>query len=530
MASYTWNATVGGDWNTAADWSPNGVPGAADDAAFATGGNAYTVTGDAAAASVLVDADTVTFDGALTLGTLAAGGSAGAGGLSATDGASVILDAASFVIDNGGLAFAPGTFLEVDGTLIAQGGTADVALVTGIGANWTDSAAVTLNQLYVNQGGTYAGDVTLADGGTVNIDTSATFGGGTLTLAGSGTLYVANQPGAASGSYGLSEAISVGAGQVLTLASDPGVAVSVGGGIAGAGAVVVNGGSIALDTANSYTGPTVVQDAQLILSGANAGGTGAVFLNNATLSVQADSTGGAPSETVAGVSGANTVIDGVTSAAGSLLVFAGTSSSLNFIGGADAATVVGGLGVLTATGGSGAELIFGGVSGQDVLNTGTGPTTLVSTFGGTLNATGSAANLLVAAGGNTTLSGGSSSGNNIYFTSGAGHTVVEAGSGTSTVVATGAANTVFGATGTQDVFLSGGATQLDFLGGYEGGTNAVVGFNGSNSIQLTNYAAGTAQAVLASAVVANGNTMLTLPDNTHITLYGFTGLTSAAFV
>ena len=47
MASYTWTSGTSGDWNTAADWTPAAVPGAADDVTIdapTTAGAPYTVT------------------------------------------------------------------------------------------------------------------------------------------------------------------------------------------------------------------------------------------------------------------------------------------------------------------------------------------------------------------------------------------------------------------------------------------------------------------------------------------------------
>ncbi len=522
MASYTWNAVTGGDWNTAADWTPARVPGATAHASFATGGNSYTVTGDASAASISVDADDVSFTGALTID--------GSTGLVGTDNAYVDIASTADVTDSGGVDFAAGTFLEVDGLLISGGGVVDVALVTGAGAGWSASAPLTVNQLYVTQGAIFAGDVMLNDGGTVNVDTSATFGTGTLTLAGNGTVYIADAVGAATGTYALSEAVDVTAGNIFSLATDPGVSVSVSGGIAGAGSVAITSGDVNFATPNTYTGGTNVLDATLTLTGAGAAGTGAIFLDNGALTLQADSTGAAGSETVVGAGGNDTVDDTVSAASGSLLVFGSASGTLTFSGGDNNATVVGGAGVLNATGGFGFDAIYGGSSGQDSLVSGTGPTTLVSGSGGTLTALGLAPNTLVAAGGNTTLAGASATGNNTFYVSGTGTTVVEAGSGTSTVVASGAVNSIFGATGTQNVFLSGsGVSQLDFTSGLEGGTNNVVGFSASDSIQLTGYADGAAQAAIASETVAGGNTVLSLADNTHIVLFGFTGVTASTF-
>ncbi len=522
MASYNWKATTGGDWNTAADWAPSGPPGATDAAHFATGGNSYTVTGDASAASITVNADDVSFTGALSID--------GSLGLVGTDNAYVDIASSAFVSDAGNIDFASGSLLEVDGLLISGGGTADVALVTGVAAGWSASAPVTLNQLYVNQGGDFAGDVTLNNGGTVNLDTSAIFGGGTLTLSGNGTLYVADAAGAATGTYAVSEAVDVAAGQIFALASDPGVSVSVSGGIAGDGSVAVTSGDVTFAAANTYTGGTNVVDATLTLMGAGTAGTGAIFLDNGALTLQADSTGAAGSETVVGAGGTDMVDDTVSAASGSLLVFGSPSGTLSFTGGANTASVVGGAGVLDATGGSGSDAIYGGSSGQDLLYTGTGATTLAGAYGGMLTALGGAANTLVAAGGNTTLAGAGSTGDNVFFTSGSGTSVVQAGSGASTVVASGAVNSIYGATGTQEVFLSGsGVTQLDFVSGSEGGSNDILGFNASDSIDLSGYAAGAAQAAVASETVAGGNTILALSDNTQIVLFGYTGVSASTF-
>ena len=516
MATFTWNAVTGGDWNLSTNWTPDGVPTAGDEAVFATGGNSYIVTGAATTLGISVDADQVTFAGALDID---------GGSFSATDYADVVIRAGAHLNDNGSIDFAAGTLLEVDGTLRSGGGAADVAVVSGGRAAWTVGMPLSINQLYVAQDATFSGDVALGDGGTVNIDTSVAFGGGTITLDGNGTVYIANAAGATAGAYALSETVQVAANHILTLAADPGVAASVQGGIGGAGSVLVNGGDVTLAGLSTYTGGTNVDDGTLTLSGGHAAGAGAIFLNDGALTVQADSTGAAGNETVVGAGGDDTV----SALAGSQTVFAGNAATFTFSGGGGQALVVGDAGILDATGGAGADTIYGGSSGQDVLMTGIGPTTLVSNCGGTLTAFGAAANTLVAAGGNTTLSGGGSSGDNLYFTSGTGTTVVEAGSGVSTVVASGAVNSVFGATGTQDVFLSGGVTQLDFLGGFEGGTNAIIGFNAGDSILLTNYQPGEAQNVVVSAVVNSGDTILTLSDSTQIVLFGYTGVTAATF-
>ncbi len=516
MASYSWTATAGGDWNTAKNWVPATVPGAADTALFATGGNLYQVTGDASAACITLDGDNVTFEGQILVGTA---------GLVAENGAYLAIGSNAFIDDSGSLSVDAASFAEVNGVLITGSSTVGTAEVSGFNASWTDAGTVAASQLYVNSGGSFAGNVALADGGSVTLDTSATFGGGTVALAGGGTIYLANAAGTASGSYGLADAITTGpASAALVLASDAGATLDVSGAISGAGFVYVSGGDVSLAAGNSYAGPTVVDAATLTLNGVGAAGASTVFLQNgATLNTLADSNGAAGSETV--VSGG---ADTVNAMAGSLLVY-GSATSLNFQGGTGTSTVVGGAGAVTATGGSGGDTIFGGTSGKDALTTGTGPTLLVGGNGGVLTAIGSANDVLVANAGNTTLVGANATGHDQYFSEGSGNTMIVAGTGNSLVVADGAANTVVGSSGMQTVFLGAGVNQLDFTPGLGGGTSDVIGFGGQDSIRLIDYAASDVQNALANALVTGGSTILTLSDHTQIVLFGFTGLGAGNF-
>jgi hypothetical protein len=520
MTAYTWNAAEGGDLNTATNWSPNGIPDTVDTAIFALGGDQYTVSGDAYLSGITVNADDVTFTG--TIDNYDTGASQG---LTATNGATVNIATGADVADTT-FAFAPGTTLAVEGTLVSNGGTIDAGIVRGAGALWSESGALTLNQLYVNTGATFYADVFLNDGGTISTDTSATFGAGNILLLGNGTFDVANAAGATNSSFGLfTETVEIGAGHVLTLAADPGVTASIAGGISGQGAIDVSGGNYVFTAADSYTGYTQVDTGgSLTLQGTGAAGTGPIFLDSATLITQADTTGAAGSELVVGSTGADTVI----ATAGALLVFGGTASSLTFQGGADASTVIGGAGALIATGGTAGDIIFGGTSGNDSLTTGSGPTTLAG-GGGTLTATGAATDVLVAGSGNTTLNGAASTGNNIYFTGGTAHALVEAGTGTSTILADGAANTITGATGPQNIFLGAGLTTLEFTNGAATGLEKVEGFTASDTIHLANFSPTEVQTILASALVTGGSTFITLSDNTQIALFGFTGLAASNF-
>ena len=518
MADFSWSAAGGGDWNTAADWTQAAVPGAADTAVFDVGAaNPYLVTGDAAIGAIAVVSDAVTFDGQLTVGT---------GGISGSQGAYVAIDGNAFVDDSGALAFAAGSTLEVDGLLVSDGGTLDTVLMTGINSSWSDAATVTLSQLYVYGGASFAGNLVLNDGGSLTVDTGSTFGGGTMSLAGSGTIYVPDASGGLGGVFGFSDAIVTGAaGTSLVLAGDPTAVLDVSGAISGGANVFVSGGTVNLAAGNSYGGVTVVDSATLNLTGVDAAGAGPVFLQDAALNIAADSTGSAGNLVVVGSGGADTV----SASAGFNEVFAGSALSFNFQGGFGGSTVIGGSGVLTATAGAGGDVLFGGTSGLDLLTAGTGPTTLVGGAGGTLVAAGTGGDLLVAAGGNTTLNGGASTGGNLFFTQGSGATTIAAGAGQNVVVAGGANSVIDSASGTLDIFLTGGTSALAFTNGASGGLDVVTGFASGDRISLSGYGANEAQAVLASAVVIGSATFLTLTDNTQISLFGFTGLTAANF-
>lgn len=44
MTTYTWNSTNSGDWNTSANWSPNGIPSTASDYVVISNSGSYTIT------------------------------------------------------------------------------------------------------------------------------------------------------------------------------------------------------------------------------------------------------------------------------------------------------------------------------------------------------------------------------------------------------------------------------------------------------------------------------------------------------
>ena len=192
--------------------------------------------------------------------------------------------------------------------------------------------------------------------------------------------------------------------------------------------------------------------------------------------------------------------------------------------------MVGGAGVVSATGGAAGDLIYGGTSGQDVLNTGVGPTTVVGGAGAQLFATGSANSTLVDGGG-ATLNAAASTGNDTLFGGGAGTSdTITSSAGTSTVVLNGGATELF-TTGIADVFAGGGPLTLAYVSGSSGGLTNVLGFNvATDQISLNGYANGTAAQILATdTVTSSGATILQIPDGDKIVLFGVTNLTAANF-
>ena len=140
--------------------------------------------------------------------------------------------------------------------------------------------------------------------------------------------------------------------------------------------------------------------------------------------------------------------------------------------------------------GTGAATVFGGGDGDVIYVQGT--------------------NQLIRAGaGNETLTGAGASGGNTYF-AGSGNDLIGGGAG---------ADVIFAGTGAATVFGGGGANQFVFKSG--AASRVVLGdFNQSNGdrIVLQGFAPGAAQSALAGARQTAGGTVLTLADNTTITL------------
>jgi hypothetical protein len=199
------------------------------------------------------------------------------------------------------------------------------------------------------------------------------------------------------------------------------------------------------------------------------------------------------------------------------------SGTMYFVNGNSPSTVIGGgSGNAIINGGAGGGLYAGGTGGANVIVGGSGACTMFGSSGSDLLMAGGAqANLLVAGSGNETLTGSGSTGANVMY-AGSGNDLLGGGAGN---------ETFFAGHGNATVIGGSGADLYGFINGLAGGTETVFGFSTAkgDAIALQGYGPGEAQNDLANAVVAGGNTTLTLSDHTQVTFVGVTNLNASAF-
>jgi hypothetical protein len=160
-----WTNTAGGNWSTVANWSPNQVPGAADNAVIANNG-AYNVT----------------LNGAASVNTLVVGGSSGVQTLALSS----------------GLTIAGNATFNVQGSLNFSGGTLSGPTTILKGTNtWSGGAlqagstlTVAANGLVLVTGGSPYVYGTLTNAGAIRLVNAS------LIFSGSGLLGLVNLPGA----------------------------------------------------------------------------------------------------------------------------------------------------------------------------------------------------------------------------------------------------------------------------------------------------------------------------------------------
>jgi len=212
------------------------------------------------------------------------------------------------------------------------------------------------------------------------------------------------------------------------------------------------------------------------------------------------------------------------------------SQSINFVGGLGATTVFAGTGSDTVSLGNDGDLVFGGTAGHNNLTgggalSGGGSTHISTLFGGgngdLLTARGYGQTTLVA-NGNATLTGAASTANNIFYGL-VGNASLQGGNGADTFVVGG--STVPG--GVSDTVNGGpGQDLISILAGRAGSNITITSFTGAERVTLQGYAGGSATEAARALATAQigGSTVLTLPDNTRVTIVGVTNLTSSSFV
>ena len=344
----------------------------------------------------------------------------------------------------------------------------------------------------------------------------------------------------------------------------------------GASALVLSGSNIIPGGLEVYGYGSTVE-----LAAPGAGGAGPVSLEENTLVVDAGATVGPVTamgyNVVAAVDASllvfNTLDLSFVNGSGHSTVVGGTGIGASDLQNTQASfggmSVYGGSGSVTVFGGDQGGTIYGGRAGNNVVIAGAGqlgqsylqyaagyhqaaatPVTIVGggsgdllVLKGVLNG-----NMVVAGAGNETLTGADANGyQNTFFggtgadliVAGAGHDLVVAGSGAETINAGTGQTAIFAGTGSDLIvggsgadyvqvgagsataFTGAGADLFAAVNGGGGGSELVVGFRvGTDQIALRGYAGSGTMAGVTNSQVTGGSTVLTLADNTRITLQG----------
>jgi T5SS/PEP-CTERM-associated repeat protein len=417
----------------------------------------------------------VSVGGNLFLGLDTVNGALGAGFLQVNDGARAAI-AGSAVLDGYAV-------VQVDGTgAIEIGGTTD-SLAGGV--------------VQIDAGATLSGQGTIT-GDIVDLGLIDANAGGTLNLQ------------AAAGNY------SVSGGSTLLLQYDTTGTVDVAFGASGSSAntLQLEGSEAVRAGAGAGVIDTSFDESELIYAGNDN-----TVVANAISSFDLTSTA---TDTVVGGAGAETVaVVGSGFGIAAALLFCG-QGTMDVTALGDGSTVVGGTHSVTLQGASGGGEVFGSTVGGNLMQTGTGQTTLVGGGNGDLlQATNAAADLLVATTGSETLDASASSGN-VTLLAGSGSDSLAGGAGSDLMLA-GTGNATMSAGSGPDVF--------GFAQGNAGGNDTISGFDPSQDlVDLFGYPAGEGATALSQASVVHGSLVLTLSDDTHVTFLGETSLPGASII
>ncbi len=279
MASYNWKSAVSGSWNNPLLWLPNGPPPtsiangfayytfAADDAVFNTGSaSAYTVTGDAHAASISVQHDQVTFSN-FTFNNNSGGYTVPEPAINVSNGAAVTVNASASMstVDTVGYPY------SVDGPLVIN--NASVNVLGSLDATLDLQAGGVLT---VGNGGRFYSPVTnhspmplavVEQGGILNVEAGSTVNAPFARMAGTLNINGATAPGGAIQSTGI---VNGSNGGVLT-----GLNYNYLGNIANDGVIAATAGLFTIQTQSiAGTGHlAIAAGAKLAITDYGGGGT-----------------------------------------------------------------------------------------------------------------------------------------------------------------------------------------------------------------------------------------------------------------
>jgi len=219
--------------------------------------------------------------------------------------------------------------LTAPATIAAEGGSHLISnnLQGAYNVTKSGSGAVTLGGSNTNNGLTVLG-------GTLTASSAANLGSGTLALDGPGTLQLN-----ASSSWSATNALAVNSDATLAVAGPGGVTLS--GAFSGSGNLVLSGGSLTLNGANTHTGTTTVVNSGALTLGASTTSAGRIYVTTGTVSARSNSSADA-------VLGLNAPDDGVAvfllSQSGDLMTrrvyYTGNSRATRIAGGSNTSGTV----------------------------------------------------------------------------------------------------------------------------------------------------------------------------------------------
>ena len=135
--------------------------------------------------------------------------------------------------------------------------------------------------------------------------------------------------------------------------------------------------------------------------------------------------------------------------------------------------------------------------------------------------------------GNDTINGGTGP---ETITGGSGNDLINGGTGSDSIWGGSGNDTIYGGTGPETISGGSGDAQIytgtgpDLIrDGGSGAHDTVFGFNHADGISFTGENANSIQHVVATSQEYNGNTTLSLPDGSTITLVGVTHIDSSFF-